>query len=41
MRDRGVWVLPTAAQQFRAVTHLDVSRDQVEQAIARLSEPRP
>ncbi len=37
----GVWTLPTAAQQFRAVTHLDVSREQIDRAIALLSEPRP
>lgn len=32
-RELGVWILPTAAQQFRAVTHLDVSRDQIDGAI--------
>ena len=32
LRDAGVWVLATAPQKIRAVTHLDVSRDQVQRA---------
>lgn len=33
LRASGVWVLPTAAQRFRAVTHLDVSREQIVRAV--------
>ncbi|MBU0641103.1 MAG: low-specificity L-threonine aldolase [Planctomycetes bacterium] len=33
LRERGVWVLPTEPQRVRAVTHLDVSREQIESAI--------
>jgi threonine aldolase len=33
LHERGVWVLPTGPQRFRAVTHLDVSRAQVERAV--------
>jgi threonine aldolase len=29
----GVWTLPTGAQQFRAVSHLDVSGEMIERAI--------
>jgi threonine aldolase len=32
LRERGVLVLPFGPQQIRAVTHLDVSRAQIEQA---------
>jgi threonine aldolase len=34
MRDRGVWMLPEARQRVRAVTHLDVSADDIDRAIA-------
>lgn len=34
MHERGVWVLPTGPQRFRAVTHLDVSVEMIERAIA-------
>ena len=34
MRERGVWMLPESASRVRAVTHLDVSADDVEHAIA-------
>ncbi len=33
LRERGVWLLATGPQRLRAVTHLDVSREQIEQAI--------
>lgn len=33
----GVWILPTGAQRFRAVTHLDVSSEQIEHAITIFS----
>jgi len=32
LRDEGVWMNATAPQRIRAVTHLDVSREQVQQA---------
>jgi threonine aldolase len=32
LRDEGVWMNPTAQQLIRAVTHLDVSREQVQHA---------
>lgn len=32
---QGVWVLPTGPQRFRAVTHLDVSREMIDRAITR------
>ncbi len=32
VRDRGVWILPLGVRSCRAVTHLDVSADQVERA---------
>ncbi len=35
-REKGVWMLPVAPQRIRAVTHLDVSRDQIERAITVL-----
>jgi threonine aldolase len=34
LREHGVWVLPTGPNQARAVTHLDVSAAQIDQAIA-------
>lgn len=33
LRERGVWMLAESAQRARAVTHLDVSRQQIERAI--------
>jgi len=33
LRERGVWVLATGANKVRAVTHLDVSRGQIDHAI--------
>lgn len=38
LRERGVWVLATGPQQVRAVTHLDVSDEQIERAITVLRE---
>ncbi len=34
LRRHGVWLLPTAPQKARAVTHLDVSAGQIDQAVA-------
>ena len=34
LRERGVWLLPTAPNRARAVTHLDVSAAQIDEAIA-------
>jgi threonine aldolase len=34
LRQEGVWVLAESAQRVRAVTHLDVSQDDIERAIA-------
>ena len=36
LREAGVWTLPVAPQRVRAVTHLDVSRDDIEHAISVL-----
>jgi threonine aldolase len=33
MKERGVWMLPLGPQRVRAVTHLDVSRVQIDRAI--------
>ena len=38
LRDAGVWMNATAAQRIRAVTHLDISRDQAQHAAAVLHE---
>ena len=38
LRERGVWVLPTAPQRARAVTHLDVSAADIDRAIAVLRQ---
>jgi threonine aldolase len=38
LRDEGVWMNATAPQRIRAVTHLDVSREQVQHAAAVLQE---
>jgi threonine aldolase len=34
LKEAGVWVLPRDAESLRAVTHLDVSREQIQEAIA-------
>jgi threonine aldolase len=36
-REHGVWILPTAPQRIRAVTHLDVSTDAIDRAVAALN----
>src|SRR3990172_1723478 len=36
LREHQVWVLPTAPQRFRAVTHLDVSAESIDRAVAAL-----
>ncbi len=38
LRDEGVWMNAIAPQRIRAVTHLDVSREQVEHASHVLQE---
>lgn len=38
LHERGVWLFPTAPQQLRAVTHLDVTSEQIDQAIAVFRE---
>jgi threonine aldolase len=38
LRERGVLVLPFGPQQIRAVTHLDVSRGQIEQAVEAITK---
>jgi threonine aldolase len=38
LRDEGVWMYPIAPQRIRAVTHLDVSREQVQYAASLLQE---
>ena len=38
VREQGVWVLPVAPQRIRAVTHLCVSTDQIDRAIAVFGE---
>jgi threonine aldolase len=38
LRDEGVWMYPIAPQRIRAVTHLDVSRQQIENAAQVLQE---
>jgi threonine aldolase len=38
LRDEGVWMYPIAPQRIRAVTHLDISRAQIEHAAQRLHE---
>jgi threonine aldolase len=37
-RAREVWINPVAPGRFRAVTHLDVGADDVEEALARIAE---
>jgi threonine aldolase len=37
LRSWGVWMLPIAPQRVRAVTHLDVSAEDIERAIAALN----
>jgi threonine aldolase len=36
LRERGVWMLPTGPDKVRAVTHLDVSAAQIDEAISTL-----
>jgi len=36
LRERQVWMLPVAPQRIRAVTHLDVSREAIDEAIRAL-----
>ena len=36
LREHQVWVIPTAPQRFRAVTHLDTSAEAIDRAIAAL-----
>ncbi|MBK9119340.1 MAG: aminotransferase class I/II-fold pyridoxal phosphate-dependent enzyme [Phycisphaerales bacterium] len=38
LKERGVWLLPTGPHTLRAVTHLDVSTAQIEQAIGVFAE---
>lgn len=38
LRERGVWMFATGPQRLRAVTHLDVSREQLERAVAVFRE---
>jgi threonine aldolase len=38
LRERGVWMFATAPNKLRAVTHLDVSREKIERAIAVFRE---
>ncbi len=38
VREQGVWVLPVAPQRVRAVTHLCVSTEQINRAIAEFGE---
>lgn len=38
LHERGVWMLATAERKVRAVTHLDVNRAQIEQAITIIRE---
>lgn len=40
-RARDVWINPMGRGQFRAVTHLDVSADAVEEALARIADGVP
>jgi len=38
LKGRGVLVLPTGPSQIRAVTHLDISSEEIEEALIRLAE---
>ncbi len=38
LHGQGVWMLPTAPQGVRAVTHLDVSREDIERAVSVLRD---
>jgi threonine aldolase len=40
LRDDGVWMLSIAPRRVRAVTHLDVSSEQIEEAIGRIGALR-
>jgi len=36
LKEAGIWMMPNAPQKVRAVTHLDVSCEQIDQALARI-----
>ncbi len=36
LKDAGIWMLPNTVQKVRAVTHLDVTADQIDQALATI-----
>ena len=38
LKDRGVWMLPTAPQRLRAVCHLEVSGPMIDAALLALRE---
>ena len=38
LKEAGVLMLPNAAQKVRAVTHLDVSTEQIDQALLRIEK---
>ena len=38
LRERGVWMFATGLRTLRAVTHLDVSRAQIDQAVSVFRE---
>lgn len=38
LKEAGVWMMANAPQKVRAVTHLDVSRDQIEDALVRIQK---
>ena len=38
LRERDVWMLPTGPQSIRAVTHLDVNREQIDRALEACAE---
>ena len=40
-RERGVWLNPSATGRFRAVTHLDVTSADIDEALERLSDLAP
>jgi threonine aldolase len=40
LRARGVWINPMGPGRMRAVTHLDVTSDDIEDALARIGEVR-
>jgi threonine aldolase len=38
LKEAGVWMLANGPQKVRAVTHLDVSREQIEEALVRIGQ---